>query len=171
MYPGNYEGESYNEKTGSYTTDPNLGILVTVEETFDNDHRVVSQRGGPKGRVTFSAADSGLHRICFAPEHGSNSGWFSSGGAVKLTIDIATGESSKLESEDKTKMEDMAQRVASLNARLQDIRREQVFQRVSDSSCFLLKYKGLSSTKGISPAKVELLLIYLFLTGTRGSLP
>ncbi|EAS33035.3 endosomal cargo receptor [Coccidioides immitis RS] len=126
---GTYSAESYNDKTGGYSQDPNLGIMITVEETFDNDHRVVSQRGGDKGRLTFSAADAGLHRICFTPEYGGNNGWFSSGGAVKLTIDIATGESSKLESEDRGKMEDMAQRVKNLNARLQDIRREQVFQR------------------------------------------
>ncbi|KAI1908555.1 emp24p/erv25p- protein [Ophidiomyces ophidiicola] len=126
---GTYSAESYNDKIGHYGSDPSLGITITVDETFDNDHRVVSQRGGEKGKFTFSAADSGLHKICFKPEHGSNSGWFSGGAAVKLTIDIATGESSKLETEDKSKMEDMAQRVKNLNARLQDIRREQIFQR------------------------------------------
>ncbi|KGY14523.1 hypothetical protein PABG_12622 [Paracoccidioides brasiliensis Pb03] len=42
---------------------------------------------------------------------------------------MAIGETSKIESEDKSKMEDMAQRVKNLNSRLQDIRREQVFQR------------------------------------------
>ena len=31
----------------------------TVEETFDNYHRIVAQRGDAKGRFTFSAADSG----------------------------------------------------------------------------------------------------------------
>lgn len=45
---------------------------------------------------------------------------------------MVIGETSKIESEDKSKMEDMAHRVKNLNSRLQDIRREQVFQRVSD---------------------------------------
>ncbi|WEW55443.1 emp24p/erv25p- protein [Emydomyces testavorans] len=129
MVVGHFNAESYNDKVGAYSPDPNLAITITVEETFDNDHRVVSQRSSGKGRFTFSAADAGQHRICFSPDHGSTGGWFSGSGAVKLTIDIATGESSKLESEDKGKMEDMAQRVKSLIARLQDIRREQVFQR------------------------------------------
>jgi hypothetical protein len=47
-----------------------------------------------------------------------------------LTLDIAIGETSAIESSDKGKLEDIANRVKDLNMRLQDIRREQVFQRV-----------------------------------------
>lgn len=113
--------------------DPTLNIGITVEETFDNDHRVVNQRGGTSGRVTFSAADAGQHKICFIPD--ISGGWFSNGasGTVKLTLDIAIGETSKIETEDKSKMDTMVQKVQDLNSRLQDIRREQVFQRVRTS--------------------------------------
>lgn len=52
-------------------------------------------------------------------------------GNVKLTLDLAIGESSKIESTDKGKIQSIVQKVKDLNARLQDIRREQVFQRVS----------------------------------------
>jgi hypothetical protein len=44
---------------------------------------------------------------------------------------LAIGETSAIESEDKGKIQDIAQKVRDLNGRLQDIRREQVFQRVS----------------------------------------
>lgn len=54
-----------------------------------------------------------------------------------MTVDIVIGETSKIESEDKGKMEDMASRVRNLNSRLHDIRREQVFQRVSHSHIVL----------------------------------
>jgi hypothetical protein len=61
----------------------------------------------------------------------STSGWMSNGqGAVKVTLDIAIGETSKIETEDKDKMKDIVQRVRDLNSRLHDIRREQVYQRV-----------------------------------------
>ena len=53
---------------------------------------------------------------------------------VKLTLDMAIGETSAIESADKGKMSEISQKVRDLNARLQDIRREQVFQRVSDSN-------------------------------------
>lgn len=48
---------------------------------------------------------------------------------------MAIGETSEIESSDKGKMEDISQRVRDLNSRLQDIRREQVFQRVGLVLC------------------------------------
>jgi hypothetical protein len=110
-----------------------MKVLITVEETFDNDHRVVSKRDSHSGRFHFSAADAGQHRICFTPETDATSGFMSSSlGAVKVSVDIAIGETSKIETEDKDKMKDIVQRVKDLNSRLHDIRREQVYQRVSD---------------------------------------
>jgi len=109
-------------------------MLTTSQEVFDNDHRVISQRGSSVGRFTFTAADAGDHKICFTPSHSTgNTGWFNGQalGGVKLTLDLAIGETSAIESEDKGKIQDIAQKVRDLNGRLQDIRREQVFQRVS----------------------------------------
>jgi len=54
-------------------------------------------------------------------------------GGVKLTLDMVIGETSKIESTDKGKVEDLVSKVRDLNGRLQDIRREQIFQRVSAS--------------------------------------
>ena len=47
-----------------------------------------------------------------------------------MELDLVVGETSKIESEDKGKMSEIAQKVKDLNARLLDIKREQVFQRV-----------------------------------------
>lgn len=47
-----------------------------------------------------------------------------------MTLDLVIGETSALESSDKGKIQDIVQKVKDLNSRLQDIRREQVFQRV-----------------------------------------
>ena len=52
-------------------------------------------------------------------------------GGVKLSLDLAIGETSKIESEDKSKIESIVGKVKELNGRLVDVRREQVFQRVS----------------------------------------
>lgn len=109
------------------------GIFITVDETFDNDHRIVSQRSTSSGKFTFSAADSGDHRLCFTPTNvPATSGFLFSGsqvGGIKFELDMAIGDTSKIESSDKGKMEDVVQKVRDLNARLQDVRREQVFQR------------------------------------------
>lgn len=51
-------------------------------------------------------------------------------GGIKLSLDLATGETSQVESADKGKISDIVQKVKDLNAKLLDIRREQIFQRV-----------------------------------------
>ncbi|KAH7389522.1 emp24/gp25L/p24 family/GOLD-domain-containing protein [Phaeosphaeria sp. MPI-PUGE-AT-0046c] len=129
---GHYHAEAWSDQTKSYQDSSDVGVFVTVEETFDNDHRIVAQRGSQKGKFTFSAADSGQHRICVVPQNvPSGGGWLSSGvhGTVKFTLDLAIGETSKIESTDKEKVQTLVQKVADLNSRLQDVRREQVFQR------------------------------------------
>ncbi|KAF2256393.1 hypothetical protein BU26DRAFT_526817 [Trematosphaeria pertusa] len=130
---GHYDAKIWDDNTKSYQTKPDVGVFITVEETFDNNHRVVAQRGSSSGRFTFSAADSGEHRVCVTPQNvQSGGGWLSGSsvhGTVKFTLDLAIGETSKIESTDKGKVDELVQKVRDLNSRLQDIRREQVFQR------------------------------------------
>lgn len=121
---------------------------MTVEETFDNNHRIVAQRGSSQGRFTFSAADSGQHRICVTPQNvPSGGGWLGSGvhGTVKFTLDMAIGETSKIESTDKDKVQTLVQKVQDLNSRLQDVRREQIFQRVCHSHTRKLSLEGIAN--------------------------
>lgn len=52
---------------------------------------------------------------------------------------MAIGATSKIESDDKGKIEGIVGKVRELNGRLMDIRREQIFQRVrSEPSSYLL---------------------------------
>lgn len=62
-------------------------------------------------------------------------------GGIKFTLDLAIGETSAIESTDKGKLDDIVQKVKDLNGRLQDIRREQVFQRVSQIAA--VPFEGL----------------------------
>ena len=109
------------------------GVFITVDETFDNDHRVVSQRSKGSGKFIFTAADAGDHRLCFTPTNvPATSGFLFHGGSaggIKFELDMAIGDTSKIESSDKDKIEDVVKKVRDLNARLQDVKREQVFQR------------------------------------------
>lgn len=130
---GHYTAEEWDDRLNNWAKHDGLSIYITVDELFDNDHRVVAQRGGSAGKFTFSAADAGDHMLCFTPSSTSGrAGWLSQhsqNGGVRLTLDLAIGDSSQIESSDKDKLQDIATRVKDLNARLQDIRREQVFQR------------------------------------------
>ena len=70
--------------------------------------------------------------ICFTPSSTHPSGWLSGGnpvGGIKLTLDLAIGETSDIDLEDQGKIMDIVSKVKDLNGRLQDIRREQVWQR------------------------------------------
>ncbi|KAF1839251.1 hypothetical protein BDW02DRAFT_564234 [Decorospora gaudefroyi] len=130
---GHYHAEVWEDATKTYQTKPDVGVFVTVEETFDNNHRIIAQRGSSESRFTFSAADSGQHRICVTPQNvpSGGGGWLGSGvhGTVRFTLDMAIGETSRIESTDKDKVQTLVQKVKDLNSRLQDVRREQVFQR------------------------------------------
>ncbi|MCJ1412830.1 emp24p/erv25p- protein [Ptychographa xylographoides] len=129
---GNYKAEAYDAQLNGYVSIPDMVVFIFVDEVFDNDHRIVSQRGTSSGKFTFIAHEAGDHKICFQPTHATTGGWLVGGqqmGTVKLTLDLAIGESSKIESSDKGKIQGIVQKVKDLNARLQDIRREQVFQR------------------------------------------
>jgi len=99
------------------------------------------------GRFTFTAAESGEHRLCF--QCIGAGGWFSSS-HIKLQLDLVVGETSDLDRGNKDQKDSLVQRVQELNARLQDIRREQVFQRVfapSPAPYFLLFYVWLETDR------------------------
>lgn len=130
---GDYKAEEYDDQRKVWSGHDGLHIYISVDEVFDKDHRVVSQKGAASGKFTFTADGSGEHKICFTPSSTSGgSGWLnalSHMGGIKLKLDLAIGESSALDAADKGKIHDIVQKVKDLNGRLQDIRREQVFQR------------------------------------------
>ncbi|MCJ1473063.1 emp24p/erv25p- protein [Lambiella insularis] len=129
---GSYKAEQFDPRLNGYVSHQDLMIHIFVDEVFANDNRIVNQRGVSSGKFTFIAHESGDHKICFTPTHATSGGLIIGGqsmGTVKLTLDLAIGESSSIESSDKGKIQSIVQKVKDLNARLQDIRREQVFQR------------------------------------------
>ena len=136
--PGNYKAEEWLPQLETYAQ-PNSAfkLRITVDEVFDNHQSVVKQSGAAAGRFTFTAAEAGEHRICIMPSRavagGVRVGPHHSQyhvGTVKLTLDLAIGQTSKIERTDKGKMQDITGRVKDLRSRLEDIRKEQVFQRV-----------------------------------------
>ncbi|EME84764.1 uncharacterized protein MYCFIDRAFT_134062 [Pseudocercospora fijiensis CIRAD86] len=131
---GHFKATLYDHNTRTYQPNDDMGIHIIVDELFDNVyHRVASQRGRADGKFTFTATESGEHRMCFTPTNvPSHRGWNLLGsevGGIKMELDLVIGETSQIESSDKSKISEVVQKVKDLTARLQDVRREQVFQR------------------------------------------
>ncbi|MCG8711251.1 emp24/gp25L/p24 family protein, partial [Brenneria sp. 4F2] len=49
--------------------DSELKMTISVDESFDSNHRVMNQKNGHSGDFTFTALDTGEHRICFVPSY------------------------------------------------------------------------------------------------------
>ncbi|KXS16081.1 hypothetical protein M427DRAFT_55987 [Gonapodya prolifera JEL478] len=123
---GNYRSEEWSNYVNAYVENYGVGIQIRVDEAEDGT-TVLNQKGGSSGRFTFTATDSGDYNICF----GSNSStWFTTS-KVRLHIDITLGDSadSAASSQAKESVSEIAMRIRDLNFRINNIRREQQYQR------------------------------------------
>ncbi|POW10666.1 hypothetical protein PSTT_05905, partial [Puccinia striiformis] len=118
---GKYKGEEYDNDKHIYHINPQLGVQITVTEV-ETQEKVVNTRGIPEGKFTFTSHGAGEHSICLRTNY--------TGG---LVFDAASEDASRYNVLDadyeKEHVKDLAGRVKELNNRLQDIRREQQFQR------------------------------------------
>lgn len=78
-----------------------------------------------QGDFTFTAADSGEHRICYRALSG---GWFHPN-KVKVFLDVAQGSGSHIDSSNTKKLNTLADRVRDVNNKLEIIKREQHLMR------------------------------------------
>lgn len=121
---GHYKALEWNDQAREYVLQPELGILVEVEE-METGENVVKTRGSPEGQFTFTSHDAGDHSICLSTNYTS---WFSST-HVKLYLDIIVGTVKPDIEQDRSHVSELASKVRDLNQKLEDIRREQQYQR------------------------------------------
>jgi len=121
---GHYRALEWSEKQQSYVLNPELGIWVDVEE-LETSHTVVHTRGPSDGRFTFTSHDAGDHSICLSTNYSS---WFSNT-HLRMYLDIVVGSAKPDIEHDRTHVSDLAAKVRDLNQKLEDIRREQQYQR------------------------------------------
>lgn len=121
----------------------NTGVLIDVEETFDNNHRVVHQRGSYLGQFTFSALDAGEHRVCITPKSYFKKKWLedqdptalhdSKFKLARVTVDFVIGDGNSVDLKHTHKVRSLQERVNRLNDKLLDIRREQTAIREKEA--------------------------------------
>ena len=128
---GKYEALEYDTKNKDYVKSEHLQVEITVDETFDNNHRVVSQKNSPIGQFTFTSLDSGEHRFCITPRH---TNW-SKRSKHRIYLDLAVGDAKPLV--DSRRDEDVNYLTMKTNVlveRLLKIRREQSLFRVKEAA-------------------------------------
>ncbi|KAI9314999.1 emp24/gp25L/p24 family/GOLD-domain-containing protein [Dichotomocladium elegans] len=124
MVTGSYKAEQFSAVQNQWIVNPEVRVQITVEE-LPQEHVVVNRQDAPSGRFTFTSAESGDHSICLSVVSTS---WFDST-KTRVTFDMDFDDPAGDHHDHTETLTDLAQRIHELNQRVQDIRREQAFQR------------------------------------------
>ncbi|XP_006797723.2 transmembrane emp24 domain-containing protein 9 [Neolamprologus brichardi] len=130
MIIGNYRTQLYDKQREEYLpATQGLGMFVEVKDP--DDKVILSRQYGSEGRFTFTSHTPGEHQICLH----SNSSKFSlfAGGMLRVHLDIQVGEHANNYAEiaAKDKLTELQLRVRQLVEQVDQIQKEQNYQRVS----------------------------------------
>lgn len=136
---GKVDAYEFDDHKNDYFKNSKLRLKISVDETFDNDHRVVDQTSSPSGDFTFTSLDSGEHKFCLSPVYSDGT----HGKAHRIFFDIAIGSADDyVDSKSSKKVDGLTLQIQSLNRKLQEINfeqeqmreREAVFRDQSEST-------------------------------------
>ncbi|CAI6514065.1 AIS_HP2_G0018990.mRNA.1.CDS.1 [Saccharomyces cerevisiae] len=132
LLKGSYNLEVYDDKLADYALPSynDYGIVIDVEEVFDNNHRVVHQQGSPSGDFSFLALESGEYKICFQSQVKN---WVGKS-KTKLEVEFEVGFEAMLDSKRKETLKTLHGKVNVLNSKVMEIRREQRLVREREES-------------------------------------
>ncbi|KAI9335075.1 emp24/gp25L/p24 family/GOLD-domain-containing protein [Obelidium mucronatum] len=125
---GKYTATEWNSGLNKYQENVQQVILISVESVALR-HRVLNQKGAPKGKFTFTSTDFGEHLICVTANGGAN-GWFEHS-KTKVEFDLMFGDVAHADTASSAKqtVDDMSVRVRSLKYVVNNILNEQKYQR------------------------------------------
>ena len=107
-----------------------FSFLSLTQETFDNDHRVVTQRASHTGDFTFTSLDTGEHKICLTPVYRDGN----SGQKHRIFFDVAQGSAHDyVDSKTTHKVDLLTLKVQLLNRKLEEIHNEQEQMRLRET--------------------------------------
>lgn len=133
----------------------NLKVEITVDETFDNNHRVVSQKNSPIGQFTFTSLDSGEHKFCITPKH---TNWAKKT-RHRIFFDLIVGDAKPLvDSKRDSDVSYLTSRTNELIKKLNGIKREQSLLRLKEAS-----FRDTSESVNYSTTKWTIIQIAVLL--------
>lgn len=109
-------------------------LCFSLKELATNEV-MVKTTGPPDGRFTFTSHGTGDHSICLSTNYTS---WFAST-HIRLYLDIVVGSAKPDVEQDRSHVNEVAGKIRDLNQKLEDIRREQQYQREREAN-----YRNLS---------------------------
>ncbi|KAL9713730.1 emp24p/erv25p- protein [Leucoagaricus gongylophorus] len=131
---GKYRALEWSQQQQKYVENPELGINVEVQEE-PSGHVVVKTRGPSDSIFTFTSHEAGDHSICLSTNYTS---WFSHT-HIRLYLDIVVGSTRPNVEQDRSHVSELSSKLRNLNQKLEDIRREQQYQREREAD-----YRDLS---------------------------
>lgn len=156
-----------------YSTNEHLGILVEVtvrcsflhlstwcrnlSQEMESSHSVVNTRGPAEGRFTFTSHEAGDHTICLSSNYSSS--WFGPTAHIRLHLDITVGSTKANVEHDRGHVSALASKIRDLNIKIEDIRREQQYQRERESDFRNLSETTNSRAVWYSVAQIIMLLL------------
>ena len=132
MVTGKYKAQFYDKQTKNYVdSPPGMGMHVNIKDP--ENKLILDKTYGAEGAFTFTTHTPGEQQICI----GSNSTKWSlfAGGKIRVYLNIQIGEASinYKEVAEKEKYTELQLRVRQLVDQLDQIQKEQNYQRVRES--------------------------------------
>lgn len=140
------------EKNGIFVEDSQLKVSITVDETFDDDQRVMDQQSSHSGDFAFTALESGEHRVCVKPLYNIDTT-----ARIRMTIGFEIEKFEVLDSKKKDTVEALKTRVRQLISRLQNIRSQQ--DRIRGNEAIFRDQSEAANSKISSWSVIQILVL------------
>ena len=125
---------------------------------MESSTSLVNTRGTPEGRFTFTSHDSGDHSICLSA-HFLQPTWFSPSSHIRFYLDIVVGNARADVEHDRTHVSEVASKIRELNGKLEEVRREQQYQREREADFRDLSEATNSRAVWYSVAQIVVLIL------------
>lgn len=151
---GKIQALEYDENSKDYFKSHNLRLEVTVDETFDNDDRVVNQKAFASGDFTFTSLDSGEHKFCLKPIYLDGT----TNKNHRIFFDIAIGSAHDyVDSKSTNQVEALTLKVKSLTKKLEEINFEQ--ELIREREAFFRNQSELTNSRVIRWTIIQLIVL------------
>ncbi len=125
-----FDAGVYDDTKQDFVKPSDLSFELTVDETFDNDHRVVQQKLlHSLNEFTFTSLDNGEHKFCFIPKFKREPN-----AKIRVFLDVIIGKSNSIDSKKTDEVGWLIYKVNELNSKTDDIKREHANIREREAS-------------------------------------